>query len=143
VNPYAGTLDAPAEAMALHMATPEGPGSGRERRRRAWWLALAAVIVLNGGCAMIRQNEAQYDEDHLVRAGFEREPADTLTQVWPMGALPPLKVLPQTKDGNVVYVYADPYRCGCVYVGDQYAYARYRRLVANDFLDAVLSVSLL
>jgi hypothetical protein len=105
-------------------------------------LMLVAMMALNG-CAAIRSNEAKYDGDRLVGAGFQIEPADTLTSLQPADALPPLTVVPRTKDGHVVYAYADPYRCQCVYLGDEYAYRWYQRRVANDFLDAVLSISLL
>jgi hypothetical protein len=132
----------PLRAMSFRTTAPEGTGGGKKGRRRTWLLALTAVIVLDG-CAVIRRNEAKDTGDRLVRAGFQIEPADTLTDVQPVDALPPLEIVPQTKDGYLVYAYADPYRCQCVYLGDQYAYRRYQRLVASDFLDAVLSVSLL
>jgi hypothetical protein len=57
--------------------------------------------------------------------------------------MPALKMVPQTKDGERTFVYGDPYRCQCVYVGDQEAYGAYQRLVSDDFLDAVLSVPIL
>jgi hypothetical protein len=128
--------------MSFHTTAPEGTGAGQKGRRRTLLLALAAVVVLDG-CAVIRRNEATDTGDRLVRAGFLIEPGDSLAQEQPVAALPPLEIVPQTKDGHLVYAYADPYRCQCVYVGDQYAYRRYQRLVASDFLDAVLSVSLL
>jgi hypothetical protein len=107
-----------------------------------WLLALAVVVVLIG-CAAIRSNEGKYAGDRLVRAGFQIAPADSLTtHVPPVDALPPLKIVPQTKDGHPVYAYADPYRCQCVYVGDQSAYRRYLQLVERDFLNAVVSVSI-
>jgi hypothetical protein len=42
--------------------------------------------------------------------------------------MPLLKILSQSKDGQTVYRYADPYSCDCLYVGDQQAYAKYRSL---------------
>jgi hypothetical protein len=101
-----------------------------------------AALAL-GGCASIRQNQAKYDEVRLLRAGFAVEPPYTRAAAQPAGPLPPLQVQPLREDGRLVYVYADPYRCQCRYVGDPRAYTRYRQLVENDFLDTLLSVPLL
>jgi hypothetical protein len=104
-------------------------------------LAIAAMTVLSG-CALIRMNEAKDTGDRLVRAGFQVESAKAPTPAQQVDALPPLEIVPETRDGRLVYAVADPYRCQCVYVGDQYAYRRYQR-IESDFLDAVLSVPLL
>ena len=48
----------------------------------------------------------------------------------------------QQKDGQPTYSYVDPYACQCVYVGDAAAYARYRRLVEEHYLDTITNVSL-
>ena len=44
-------------------------------------------------------------------------------------ALPANRVMQRTRGGSVRYVYADPLVCGCLYVGDQAAYGRYRQAV--------------
>jgi len=108
-------------------------------RRAASGCALLAALVL-GGCAPIRQNQADFDGVRLLRAGFAVESPDTRAGAQPAAPLPPLQVQPLREDGRLIYVYADPYRCQCLYVGDQRAYARYRQLVENDFLDALLSI---
>lgn len=51
------------------------------------------------------------------------------------------KLVSQSKDGHLVYRYADPYNCECLYVGDQQAYAEYKRLalkkqIAEERLEA-------
>jgi hypothetical protein len=43
--------------------------------------------------------------------------------------LPPHKFSRKVNDGRVFYVYPDPTVCGCLYVGDQNAYATYRQNV--------------
>ena len=44
---------------------------------------------------------------------------------------PVLTVLSQSKNGHVVYRYADPYSCNCLYIGDEHAYREYRQLALS------------
>ena len=106
----------------------------RSVRRRACLRTLTALIALSG-CAAIRRNEAKFAGDHLVAAGF----AVTRPDREYVHSLPALKMVERAKNGGPEYVYRDPYRCHCVYVGDRHAYEEYRRLVSDDFLDALLS----
>jgi hypothetical protein len=55
------------------------------------------------------------------------KPADTPEQLGHLQALPPFKLVKQAKDGRVVYRYADPGKCQCVYVGGTEEYETYRR----------------
>ncbi|MBI4228605.1 MAG: hypothetical protein HY693_02660 [Deltaproteobacteria bacterium] len=64
----------------------------------------------------------------LAAAGFKTLPADTPEKEEMLNSLQPLKLQYRVKDGNLLYVYADPYNCKCVYTGDQAAYDRYARL---------------
>jgi len=93
------------------------------------------------GCAAMRRHEARDTGDLLVSAGFTTKPADTPERAQQLHAMPPLKLVSQSKDGHVVYRYADPYSCDCLYVGDEQAYAEYKRLalkkqVAEERLEA-------
>ena len=65
----------------------------------------------------------------------------SVTGLEPVVRVPPLKMVSQSKDGHLVYRYADPYSCDCLYVGDEQAYAEYKRLalkkqVAEERLEA-------
>jgi len=89
----------------------------------------------------MRRYEARDTGDLLVAAGFTTKPADTPARAQQLHAMPPLKLVSESKDGNVVYRYADPYSCHCLYVGDQQAYAEYKRLalqkqIADERLQA-------
>ena len=89
----------------------------------------------------MRRHEARDTGDLLVSAGFTAKPADTPERAQQLHAMPPLKLVSQSKDGHVVYRYADPYSCDCLYVGDQQAYAEYERLalqkqIADERLEA-------
>jgi hypothetical protein len=109
-------------------------------RARPSYLVIAAVVSL-GACASIRKNEATYATDFLNRAGFTVM-ADQAASKRRLAALPPLRLVQQDQGGQATYAYADPYTCNCVYVGDAAAYARYRRLIEEHYLDTITSVSL-
>jgi len=96
-------------------------------RKGRMLLVLAAAISL-GGCAAIRRTEAKDTGELLVAAGFKTKLADSPERAQQLRAMPPLKIVSQSKNGHIVYGYADPYRCDCLYVGDQLAYAKYRSL---------------
>src|SRR5882672_35761 len=96
--------------------------------RKARLLLVLATAFAVGGCAAMRRQEARDTGDLLVAAGFSSKPADTPGRERQLRALPPLKMESQSKDGHLVYRYADPYSCDCLYVGDEQAYAEYERL---------------
>ena len=109
--------------------------------RKGRLLAVLATAFTLGGCATMRRHEARDTGDLLVAAGFTTKPADTSARAQQLRAMPPLKLISESKDGNVVYRYADPYSCNCLYVGDQQAYAEYKRLalqkqIADERLQA-------
>ena len=104
-------------------------------------LALALAAVTLAGCAPVRRDEAASTEKLLAAAGFRVKPADTPEHQKGLAAMPPLKMVQRIKDGNVVYTYADPYNCKCLYVGNESNYQEYRRLglqqqIAQENLDA-------
>src|SRR5262245_6301723 len=97
---------------------------------RAIWLRSAILIglaLLFSGCAAMQRKEAPKTEQLLIEAGFRMKPAGTPEQLGHLQELPPFKLVKQTKDGRVVYRYADPGNCQCVYVGGVEEYETYRR----------------
>jgi hypothetical protein len=68
-------------------------------------------------------------EDMLAAAGFTYRPATTPQTAAALKALPPHRFIPQTRNGQTVWVYADPAICGCLYAGDDAAYQRYKQEV--------------
>ena len=90
---------------------------------------VVAVVVLLAGCAAMREEHTREKENMLAAAGFQMKPADTPKRVAHLQMLTPLKLLPYTRtDGKLLYVYANPKGCNCLYVGDETAYQRYRAL---------------
>jgi hypothetical protein len=88
--------------------------------------ALLALCVFVSACATQVQNK----EDMLAAAGFSLVPANTPQRQTSLTSLPPHKFVHQVRNNAVIYVYADPTICDCLYVGNQAAYDRYR---ANVF----------
>ena len=109
------------------------------RQQRPWLFVLAMVLAL-GGCATIRRNEARFDGNLLVRAGFEVQPANSPDREDQLRTLPPLKLVPDRTEGHPVYRLADPYQCRCVYVGNATAFREYQGLVSEDYLNTLLSL---
>src|SRR5262245_36416722 len=107
-----------------------------------WRIVLVFAAIAASGCAAIRRNEARDTGDLLVAAGFRPKPADTPERVAHLQAMPALKMVADSKDGNVVYRYADPYSCECLYVGDEDAYREYKRLaVEKEIADEKLQAA--
>ena len=92
-------------------------------------LALVAVAVsLLAACTYFKRQDADQVESTLAAAGFKMKLADTPEKLAKLQALPVRTIVPQQKDGETVYVYADPDFCKCVYAGRQEQYDRYQRL---------------
>jgi hypothetical protein len=91
--------------------------------RPALWLTVPAL--LGAGCATIQRYET---ERLLVAAGFHMRPADTPERQEDLRSIPPHRIVSRTRDGHVVYMYADPDGCRCVYVGGDKEYSEYERL---------------
>ena len=77
----------------------------------------------------------------MIAAGFVKRFATTPEGEAKIKALKPLKIAKGIKDGQVIYVYPDPYNCKCAYVGGEPQYAEFRRLtlerqIAEDNLAA-------
>ena len=89
---------------------------------------ILATALLVSGCQSAQQ-AVQSKEDLLAAAGFTIHPANTPARLAAMRKLPPHEFVQQTKGGNVVWVYADPTICQCVYFGDQAAWSNYRAMV--------------
>lgn len=96
------------------------------RKRRA--VILFALGLALSGCTGQTDRVAN-KEDLLAAAGFNVLPASNATRQQEIAGLPPHHFLSQIKGDKVIYLYADPLVCDCLYVGDQAAYDRYRQEV--------------
>jgi len=98
-----------------------------DHRRRARFVVLFAAILAVTGCATTRR-EAASTEQLLAAAGFQMRPADTPERVAALASMPREKLVVRSKDGNVVYTYADPEKCHCLYVGGPKEYAALQQI---------------
>ncbi len=89
-------------------------------------LMLLAACVAISACAAA---QVQNKEDMLAAAGFTLVPANTPERQASLSSLPPHKFVHQVHNGAMVFTYADPTICDCLYVGNQGAYDRYRQAV--------------
>ena len=93
-------------------------------------LALAFTVMAFPGCATLRQEQVKNKETLLVAAGFKIMAADNPTRQAQLAAMPPLKMVRWTmQDGSLIYTYANPKGCNCIYLGKPKNYEEYRRLV--------------
>jgi len=85
-------------------------------------LMILAVCAAASAC-----NPVQNKEDMLAAAGFTLVPANTPQRQASLSSLPPHKFVHQVRNNAVIFIYADPTICDCLYVGNQAAYDRYRQ----------------
>jgi hypothetical protein len=89
---------------------------------------VAALGLLSfAGCATLQASGTYWTEQALASSGFERRPADTPEKLAQLTALTPRTLMRKTLDGEVRYVYGDPTRCRCLYVGGDLEYQRFRQ----------------
>jgi hypothetical protein len=95
---------------------------------RKWAAILTALAAsfLMAACATPVER-ANQQNDLLAAAGFHIVPVTTDQQRLQLQTLPPNRVVQKVKDGKPVFVYADPYACGCLYIGDETAWDNYKR----------------
>jgi hypothetical protein len=87
-------------------------------------LFLVGCIAVTGCAAQVQQKE-----DLLAAAGFTLVPANTPQRQAKLANLPPHKFSRQIRNDAVIFIYPDPTICGCLYVGNQAAYDRFRQEV--------------
>jgi hypothetical protein len=105
------------------------------RRTLACGPAVALMMSIGGLAACQFQQQAVIQqEDNLAAAGFVVRIANTAERQAMLNRLPPNQFV-QRVNGNVIhYVYADPIACGCLYIGSQQAYDRFRQNQRLDFV---------
>src|SRR5215475_8088142 len=103
----------------------------RGNAMRHFALALvAAALCLVAGCVNQSQSPAtstasMSHTDALLASGFKMVPANTPERQTALRQLPPQKVVRQVRKDKVIFVYADPASCACLYVGNATAYGAY------------------
>jgi len=89
-------------------------------------LGLALAI---GGCAYTMREEAQDTENLLAAANFTMKPANTPEKLAHLKSMPPRTIVTRTKNDQLVFTYADPEYCKCLWVGNGQQYNAYQKLL--------------
>lgn len=98
------------------------------------FVILTAAALCMAGCSYFEKQDADQIESTLAAAGFRMKPADTPEKLAKLQTLPKRTIFTQVKEGEVVYLYADPDFCKCLYVGRAPAYERYQQLAITQQL---------
>ena len=97
--------------------------------------ALIAAASLSG-CAAIDRQEAADSEQLLEAAGFQQVPAGTPKLVADLKDIQPRQVFARKElDGSTRYVFADPDKCDCFFVGGEGEYAKLQKLRQQRLAD--------
>lgn len=94
----------------------------------------AAVLIALCGCAATERHEAHDAEQVLSAAGFHMKLSDTPEKLANLRTLPPRKLVPHQRNGQLYYVYADPDVCKCLYIGTEAQYQQFQRLALEKRL---------
>ena len=97
------------------------------------YLCVLVLLSALGACVSPQQIVTE-KEDNLAAAGFVARPANTPERRDMLVRLPPHQFVQRTHDNTISYVYADPLVCGCLYVGSQAAYDRYKLYIQQKKL---------
>lgn len=90
---------------------------------------IAYGMVVLTSCQTIRDSNTKSQEEMLAAAGFQMKQAQTPEQLANVRGMSQRKLIPHTRDGQVMYVYADAGVCQCVYVGTEKNYQEYQKMV--------------
>jgi len=99
-----------------------------KRQSSMFFLIVCGVVVLTG-CQTIRDSNAKSQEEMLAAAGFQMKQAQTPEQLANVQSMPQRKLVPHTRNDQVMYVYADAEACRCVYIGTEKNYQDYQKMV--------------
>lgn len=86
-------------------------------------LLLVCAVALSGCTYWVAKRELA-----LAAAGFQQLPADTPERQALLKRLPSHEFVRDAHGTPIIYVYADPTVCHCLYVGSEGAYKYYRHL---------------
>jgi hypothetical protein len=89
--------------------------------------AMMVTIVVNMAACATHREAVQNKEDMLAAAGFTLRPADTPERRHMLTSLPQHRFVRRDESNKVVYLYADPIVCNCLYIGNQKAYDTYHQ----------------
>ena len=102
-------------------------------RMRSTLFALCGLLGVLAACATPQQ-ETEIREDLLRKAGFVAKPANTPERIQMMRSMPPNTFMKGLRGNETVFLYADPKVCGCLYVGTEAEFLRYKQQAVQSQL---------
>src|SRR6266853_6024777 len=94
-------------------------------------ILLLVAVAAFGGCASLTSLVASNKESLLSAAGFRTRTPSTPKRQALYSQLAPYKLERRTKNGKVLYTYADKQK-GIVYIGGETEYQQYKRLAVQQ-----------
>jgi hypothetical protein len=95
-------------------------------------IASALAVVVVSACSSTPDRAVSNIESRLSAAGFELKLADTPEKMAHLNTMAQRRLFPISRDGDMVFVYADAQGCNCIYVGSQKTYQQYQRLTIEQ-----------
>jgi hypothetical protein len=89
-------------------------------------LAAVGLCLAATACNSDPDRAIMNKEDMLAASGFKFVPANSPERIAAFNKLPKHTFIQQVNGSKVVYIYADPTICSCLYVGGQKSYASYQ-----------------
>src|SRR5882757_9369682 len=110
-------------------------------RHIGWSVIVSGVCLAAVGCADKSQQSVNTSPpgvntgNALAASGFKIVPANTPERQAAIRQLPPQTFVRQMRGDKVVFVYADPANCNCLYAGGLTAYSTYRARANRQIAD--------
>jgi hypothetical protein len=105
-------------------------------------IAALGLCAIATACSKDQSQRVMNKEDLMIASGFTFVPANTPARQAAFAQLPPHKFTRQIRGDKVVYVYADPTICVCLYVGNPKNYEAYRaRIFDKQMANAQVTVA--
>ena len=95
-------------------------------------IVIVLALVILGGCAGSASQDAMDIERRLSAAGFQMKLADTPEKLAHLQSMGQRRLIPTSREGDMVFVYADAELCKCLYVGSEKNYQEYQRLAIKQ-----------
>ena len=112
---------------------PENRPDKTTMKPRRYVMATMAVLFSAGLAGCGAPAKPYLDEGMaLSQAGFIAHAADTTARYAMMNTLPPGQVTYRPSPTGLIYLYADPIGCGCVYMGSETAYRTLTGLIESS-----------
>ena len=111
--------------------SPIGPAPAFRRSLRL--LPAMALLVCAAASSAEEQSKPFLEKNsfYLSSAGFRIQFASNPAGQKALRALPPHRFVTKGSGEAMRYLYAEPERCACIFVGTQQAYDRYRNLLSQ------------